>query len=302
MKELFSCIRNLPKHFLTAIQNIWRNGVMSVSSIFAVMITLLLVGTIGIVAFNVQEMTVSIEESVGIYVQLERELVQDEEVELGVMLSELDGVKSATYYTRDDELTKLMEAYPTSASLFESYREDNPLGGAYDIEVIDSATIEQIATKIESVEGVHEVLYGGDSATSLIETMDYVQTGGTIFIVSLVLIAMLLISNTIKITITTRQTEISIMRMVGASNWYIRLPFMLEGMLIGLLGSIIPIICVVYGYTFIYEAAGGMISASTLPLIDPMPFVVDFSCLLAGIGAGVGFIGSLTSIRKFLKF
>ncbi len=302
MKELISCIRNLPKHFITAVQNLWRNGVMSFSSIFAVMITLVLIGSIGILALNVQHITVTVEDSVRVYVKLERELESSDEVAIGVLINEMDNVASATYYTRDEELTKLIENYEDGAELFESYRDDNPLGAAYDVEVTDASYIDSVAQEIEEIVGVSSTTYGGESTNNLIDTMEYVRTGGTIFIVGLVLIAMLLISNTIKITITTRQTEISIMRMVGASNWYIRLPFMLEGMLIGLLGSIIPILFVVYGYTFMYDAFAGMISGNIITLLEPMPFVVDFSCLLALLGAGVGFIGSLVSIRKFLKF
>lgn len=302
MKELISCIRNLPKHFITAVQNLWRNGVMSFSSIFAVMITLVLIGSIGILALNVQHITVTVEDSVRVYVKLERELESSDEVAIGVLINEMDNVASATYYTRDEELTKLIENYEDGAELFESYRDDNPLGAAYDVEVTDASYIDSVAQEIEEIVGVSATTYGGESTNNLIDTMEYVRTGGTVFIVGLVLIAMLLISNTIKITITTRQTEISIMRMVGASNWYIRLPFMLEGMLIGLLGSIIPILFVVYGYTFMYDAFAEMISGNIITLLEPMPFVVDFSCLLALLGAGVGFIGSLVSIRKFLKF
>ena len=92
------------------------------------------------------------------------------------------------------------------------------------------------------------------------------------------------------------------MRMVGASNWYIRIPFMLEGMLIGLVGAIIPIIVLVYGYGMIYDYAGGMLMSAMLALKEPMPFIRDFSLILAALGAGVGLIGSFVSIRRFLKF
>ena len=92
------------------------------------------------------------------------------------------------------------------------------------------------------------------------------------------------------------------MRMVGASNWYIRIPFMLEGMLIGLFGAIIPILVLVYGYGALYNYTGGSLMSSMLVLKAPMPFIRDFSFILAGLGAGVGLIGSFVSIRRFLKF
>ena len=110
-----------------------------------------------------------------------------------------------------------------------------------------------------------------------------------------------MIANTIKITITSRQTEISIMRMVGASNWYIRLPYMLEGIFIGIIGAIIPILIVYFGYTMLYESASGMLPA-ILTLREPFPFIWQCSGLLVGLGSGVGLIGSFVSVRKFLKF
>ena len=135
----------------------------------------------------------------------------------------------------------------------------------------------------------------------MVQTLQTIQTGGTVFIVGLSVVALFMIANTIKITITARQTEISIMRMVGASNWYIRIPFMLEGMLIGLIGSIIPIIVLIYGYQTIYDYAGGALLSAMLALKEPMPFIRDFSLILAAIGAGVGLIGSFVSIRRFLE-
>ena len=136
----------------------------------------------------------------------------------------------------------------------------------------------------------------------MVKTLQTIRTGGTIFVVALAVVALFMIANTIKITITARQTEISIMRMVGASNWYIRIPFMLEGMLIGLFGAIIPIFVLVYGYGALYNYTGGSLMSSMLVLKAPMPFIRDFSFILAGLGAGVGLIGSFVSIRRFLKF
>ncbi|UTY37824.1 FtsX-like permease family protein [Allocoprobacillus halotolerans] len=110
-----------------------------------------------------------------------------------------------------------------------------------------------------------------------------------------------MIANTIKITITSRQTEISIMRMVGASNWYIRLPYMLEGVFIGMLGAIIPILVVYFGYNWMYSGAADFLP-SMVSMRAPMPFIWQCSGLLVALGSGVGLIGSFVSVRKFLKF
>lgn len=303
MKELISCIKNLPKHFKTSLVNLWRNGAMTFSSIFAVTITLLLIGVISVLALNVQDISANIEEGVRIYVKLERSIDENAENEVGKQIKQLKGVASATYFSKDEELSKLIDKQGEDGKeLFESYRDDNPLGAAYEVEAKDPTKLESLAKKIKDIPNVNSVNYGGDSTQSMVSTLNTIQTSGTVFIVGLVIVALFMISNTIKITITARSTEISIMRMVGASNWYIRIPFMLEGMLIGLFGAIIPIFVLVYGYGALYNYTGGSLMSSMLVLKAPMPFIRDFSFILAGLGAGVGLIGSFVSIRRFLKF
>lgn len=303
MKELISCIKNLPKHFKTSLVNLWRNGVMTFSSIFAVTITLLLIGVISVLALNVQDISANIEEGVRIYVKLERSIDENAENEVGKQIKQLKGVASATYFSKDEELSKLIDKQGEDGKeLFESYRDDNPLGAAYEVEAKDPTKLASLAKKIKDIPNVNSVNYGGDSTQSMVSTLNTIQAGGTVFIVGLVVVALFMISNTIKITITARSTEISIMRMVGASNWYIRIPFMLEGMLIGLFGAIIPILVLVYGYGALYNYTGGSLMSSMLVLKAPMPFIRDFSFILAGLGAGVGLIGSFVSIRRFLKF
>ena len=303
MKELISCIKNLPKHFKTSLVNLWRNGAMTFSSIFAVTITLLLIGVISVLALNVQDISANIEEGVRIYVKLERSIDENAENEVGKQIKQLKGVASATYFSKDEELSKLIDKQGEDGKeLFESYRDDNPLGAAYEVEAKDPTKLASLAKKIKDIPNVNSVNYGGDSTQSMVSTLNTIQTSGTVFIVGLVIVALFMISNTIKITITARSTEISIMRMVGASNWYIRIPFMLEGMLIGLIGAIIPVIVLVFGYGMIYDYVGGSLMSSMLVLKAPMPFIRDFSFILAGLGAGVGLIGSFVSIRRFLKF
>ncbi len=303
MKELISCIKNLPKHFKESLVNLWRNGAMSFSSIFAVTITLLLIGVISVLALNVQDISANIEEGVRIYVKLERSIDENAENEVGKQIKQLKGVASATYFSKDEELSKLIDKQGEDGKeLFESYRDDNPLGAAYEVEAKDPTQLASLAKKIKDIPNVNSVNYGGDSTQSMVSTLNTIQTSGTVFIVGLVIVALFMISNTIKITITARSTEISIMRMVGASNWYIRIPFMLEGMLIGLFGAIIPILVLVYGYGALYNYTGGSLMSSMLVLKAPMPFIRDFSFILAGLGAGVGLIGSFVSMRRFLKF
>lgn len=300
--ELISCIKNFPKHCKTACQNIWRNGVMSMSSIFAVSITLLLIGIIGLVAVNVEEMTYSIENSLTIYAQVERNLNDKQAQQIKPQIEKVDGVKKVTFSTKSQELDKLIEIQDKDGKkLFEGYRKDNPLGSAFIIEVQDTKKIQDVAEKIEIIDNIHSVNTGGANTYSLVNTLETVRNAGSVFVVALTIIALFMISNTIKLTITARQTEISIMRMVGASNWFIRLPYMLEGLFIGLLGAIIPVLIIYFGYSALYTETIGSFSA-LLSLKEPLPFLINYSGILVALGCGVGLVGSFVSVRKFLKF
>ena len=301
--EFVEELKAMPKHCKTAFQNIWRNGVMSISSIFAVTITLILIGVVSVIAINVNHMTVNIENSLNIYVKVDRAATDEQSKAVGDEINKLTGIKKVNYSSKDKELDKLIASQDkNSKQLFENYRTDNPLGDAYIVEVKNAKNLDKIAKKIGDIPCVKEVTYGGSSTNKLVDILESVRNGGAIFVVALIVVALFMIANTIKITITSRSTEISIMRMVGASNWYIRIPFMLEGMLIGLFGAIIPILVLVYGYGALYNYTGGSLMSSMLVLKAPMPFIRDFSFILAGLGAGVGLIGSFVSMRRFLKF
>ena len=300
--EFISCIKNFPKHCKTAFQNIWRNGVMSVSSIFAVTITLMLIAVIGVVAVNIQDVTYEIENSLTIYVKMDRSVSDKTAQSIESDIKAISGVKTVTFSTKSQELDKIIKNQNDEGKkLFESYRKNNPLGSAYIVEVTDATQINAIAEKIADLKYVNEANAGGASTMTLVDTMETIRDGGAVFVVALTVVALFMIANTIKITITSRQTEISIMRMVGASNWYIRLPYMLEGMLIGLIGSIIPILVVYFGYTTIYKSAASVLPA-LVSLRAPFPFIWQCSGALIALGCGVGLIGSFVSIRKFLKF
>ncbi|MEG0365599.1 MAG: permease-like cell division protein FtsX [Coprobacillus sp.] len=300
--EFISCVKNFPKHCKTALQSIWRNGVMSVSSIFAVTITLVLIGVIGIVAINIQDMTYSIEESLTVYVKMERKVTDEEAKKILPKLEAIDGVKKVTFSSKENELNKFIESQSEDGKkLLENYRKDNPLGSAYIIEVNEAKQLEKVKDQVEVLDNVKEATAGGNSTMSLVNSLEAIRNGGAIFVVGLTVVALFMIANTIKITITSRQTEISIMRMVGASNWYIRLPYMLEGIFIGVIGTIIPVLVIYFGYTMLYGSASGFLP-SLMSLREPFPFIWQCSGLLLALGSGVGLIGSFVSVRKFLKF
>jgi len=143
--------------------------------------------------------------------------------------------------------------------------------------------------------------YGEDTVDTIISVFDVVEKATVIVVIALVFVTAFLITNTIKLTIYSRRNEIEIMRLVGASNTAIKLPFVFEGFIIGILGSLIPVIITIYGYIIAYEKLNGHIITDLIKLVNPYNFVFYVSLLVVALGALIGMFGSLRAVRKYLK-
>ena len=178
---------------------------------------------------------------------------------------------------------------------------ENPLSDTYLVKVVNSEKISNVAEKIEKIEGVDVVKYGEGMIESLLSIFKLVEKILIVIVISLVLVTAFLIANTIKITIFSRQEEIEIKRLVGASNFSIKQPFVIEGLIIGIIGSIIPIFVTIYGYNKLYEATGGVMFSQFIKLVKPYPYSYMVSVILVIIGIIVGMYGSSRAVRKYLK-
>jgi len=179
--------------------------------------------------------------------------------------------------------------------------DENPLQDTYLIKVKDVKKIAETATKIETIDNVEYVEYGEKIIANVITIFDNLNKVLIVAVIALIFVTAFLISNTIKITIMSRSAEIDIMRLVGASNFAIKLPFVIEGLLLGVLGSIIPIIITIYGYSSIYANMNIKNISKFLTLVSPTPLVYQISLILLLIGAIVGMFGSYKAVRKHLK-
>ena len=223
---------------------------------------------------------------------------------LQATIKNLEHVVGVEYSSKDQEFDELMETYEDESAkeALETYREDNPLHDAFYVEVDDGDALKETAEKILAMEGIETVNYGGDSALMFVEALNSVRVGGAVLVLGLSALAIFLIANTIKLTIYARSNEIAIMRDVGATNGFIRAPFVVEGMIIGALGAIIPILFTVFGYIFLYDKLGGVLFSEMFKLTPPHPFVLQLSLVLLGIGMAVGLIGSFMSVTKYLRW
>lgn len=286
---------------------------MTLSSASAVTVTLLLIGLFFIVAMNLDSFTQNVENDVKIHVKICNETldevsdekcvaVPDDQIPaLQKRIQSMTGVKNVTFSSKDAELDAFIASYGTGGSLFEQYRgEGNPLKRAFIVEVKDGDLIDVVTKKLESMEGIYSARYGGTNVLKMISAFDSIRSSGTVFVLILTSLAIFLISNTIKIAIFSRQQEISIMRLVGASNGFIRTPYLIEGVIIGLLGALVPVGICVIGYQYLYERMGGIFFSEMFPLIPANPFIWQIIAILVATSMIVGLIGSYISVSRFL--
>ena len=288
------------RHVREGFKNIIRNGWMTVASVGAVTMTLILVGAFLAVILNLNNMIESIENEVEIKVLIDRTAGEEDIHALGEDLRRIDGIETISFASKDDELNSLVESMGDHGNVWLMFKDDNPLRHAYIVKAEDPTETESIAQEIDSMDYVEELVYGQDVISRLFQFNKYARTIGLILVIGLVMTAIFLISNTIKLTIMARQSEITIMKLVGATNGFIRGPFFIEGILLGILGSIIPVAMILIGYHFIEQAvvSGGVQLVEILPYD---PFAWQLSLFILAIGIIIGIWGSVMSIRKFLK-
>jgi len=288
--------------FKEGFMGIIRHLAMSVSSIMAVMVTLFLVSLFLILTVNLQQITDSVQSKVQIHVQILNEVDLANIGDLKRKILEIPGVVAVDYSDKDDELNHFIESYGEEGKIFEMYRgEKNPLRNAFIIEVSEGSLIDQVSLKVKALDGIESVNYGGLNALKLIEILNSVTDSGLILVLVLGLLAIFLITNTIKMSIHSRMQEIQIMRTIGATNGFIRTPFLIEGILIGFIGSIIPIGLTIFGYKYIFETMNGVLLSDIFILRPVFPFVFYLSYLLVLLGVSVGLLGSFISVSRYLR-
>lgn len=294
----FSTLR---RHFREGAKNIFRNGWMSVASIGAVTVTLILVGTFVALMLNINEMANKVEEDVEIKVLIELTAEEDEIKNLNTEIEKISGIDTIRFSSKDDELQGLVKGMGEEGQAWEMFEQDNPLNHAYVVKAKNPQDTADIASKIEKLDPVYKVIYGQDVVPRLFKFNNYARVIGLALIAGLVLTAVFLISNTIKLTIMARSREIGIMKLVGATNGFIRWPFFVEGLLLGILGSILPIIVIATAYYLVLENISGQTSFHFVKLLPFNPFIWQLSGIIFLVGALIGMWGSGMSVRKFLK-
>ena len=283
-----------------ALKSVVRNFSLSFASIMCTTITLILVAVAVVAAANVNNATKLIEDELTIVTYLKKDVTEEQIDNIKSEISSYKNVEEVTFKSKDEWKLEMSE-YDDSFKTVLDYLDENPLMDSFVLKVNDVKKLSETSEYIKAINGVDTVKYGEGMVEQVISVFDIVQKIVVVVVIALVVVTSFLISNTIKLTIFSRRNEIEIMRLVGASNITIKLPFLFEGFIIGLIGSIIPVCITIYGYVILYSKMHGKLFSNMIMLIKPYPFVFWVSLIVVAIGALVGMYGSIKAVRKYLK-
>lgn len=295
-------LRILTRNLRDAFKSVFRNFSLSLASISCITITLLVVSLALILTVNVNNVAKLIEEDLTIVTFLDANITEEGRDQVLDEIKKLDNISNVTFQSKTEIANDMKDSSEVYANIMEGWtEEENPLQSTYLVKVTDLEQIGKTAEEIKNLEYVSTVKYGEGMVEQLVSVFEIIRNISLGTVAALILVTAFLIANTIKITIYSRKREIEIMRLVGASNLNIKIPFIFEGLFLGILGSIIPVIATYYAYSILYDRFGGKVFSEFIQLVRPEPFLYFVSLILLVIGVLVGMFGSWRAVKKYLK-
>lgn len=301
----FSSVRTMPKNVIRdTIKSIERNNLMSAASVLSVIAALIILGIFLILTINVQEVTKDVESKLELKVFLQSDFTDTQKETIQQVLEKSDLIESVTYESSEEALDKFKVSLEDYAPLLNGYNsENNPMPASFVVRVKDPQNLEDVQKLAMNYKdkGVEYVRYGQEYVEALISFNKFTNTISVVVLVVLSLISIFIIYNTIKLTVFARRREIGIMKYVGATNAYIRAPFILEGTLLGLMGAIIAFLVIRITYYYILGFVGGnMFLPVDASLASPDKVMGQLIFFFLIYGGFIGAVGSVFAIRKFL--
>ncbi|MDS9470342.1 permease-like cell division protein FtsX [Sporosarcina pasteurii] len=290
--------RTIKRHLRESFKSVGRNRWMTFASISAVTVTLLLVGVFLVLMMNLNKIANNLEEDVEIKIIVD--LAADEEAiaKLEEKLKANPSLTDIRFSSNEEELEIMIKGYGEELGL---YKQSNPLRHVFYVRAIDPQETVKVAKEIGTYEYAFEVIYGEGKVEKLFNILNTGRNIGIVLIVALLFTAMFLISNTIRVTIVARRNEIEIMKLVGATNNFVRIPFVLEGIWLGILGALLPMILLTVAYFNLYDYIQPKLEGELFQPLSKTPFIYQLNGLLLFTGIFIGVWGSFMSVRKFLK-
>lgn len=276
-----------------------RNNWMTFASIGTVTVSLFVLGVFLILVLNMNRLAGMLESQVQISVYLEDHLTDREKRQLEYDITSLQGIDTVKYVDRDEAKTRLQERLGDQKYLLDALSDDNPLPDAFEVTVTTPAVVESAASAISAMSGVEEAKYGQDVIEHLFDITRLMRIFGLVLMLLLGAATLFIIANTIRLTVFARRKEIAIMKYVGATDWFIRWPFLLEGIVLGCFGGIIAAVAL----RSFYAAMAAQIYSTLafFPLLPQYPFMNYVTLAILGSGIVIGAIGSMISLKRFLR-
>ena len=276
-----------------------RNRWMSFASIGTVAVSLFILGVFAILVTNMTKMASSLESQIQISAYLDDALTDEGRDEVEKMIKDMRSVSSVEYVTKEKALKILQERLGEQKKILNALGDSNPLPNAFTVTVKSADDVKKTAVAIADLYGVEEVKYGQDVAANLFDLTHLIRVFGFLLMLLLTFATIFIISNTIRLTVFARRKEIAIMKYVGATDWFIRWPFILEGMGLGLIGGSIS----AFALRSFYSAMVAKISSTLafFPVVEQMPFINYATILIIVAGVCIGILGSTISLKKFME-
>lgn len=292
-------LRSFNRFFVEAFQSLRRNLAMTIASIVTIALTLFVCGVFAVIVLNIDHFAGEIESSVEVQVFIEDELDAPGRAALEDEISSMDGVASVSFVSKDEALASMAERLgDTPQGLLDSLG-GNPLPDSYLIQAKSADDVIPTAEKAEGLNGVEDVKYGEGTVEKMFSLLKWVRYFGIGLIAFLAIASVIIVAFNIKITVANRRSEITIMRYVGASNWYIRWPFCIAGMVMGLLGGLISVGLLYGAYSLVIDKINELLVFANLMAPD-MNFIYIFIAMVI-VGVFLGSAGSLISLNVYLK-
>lgn len=292
-------LQTIEYFFREVILSMIRNRLMTFASIGTVAVSLFVLGVFLLLVINMSKMASSLESQVQISVYIADDLSEQARDDIERMTRDLKNVSKVEYVPREEAMKIFRERLGDNQKILDALGESNPLPNSFLVTVTNADDVKKTAAAISDLYGVEEVKYGQDVAANLFELTHLMRFFGMILVLLLLGATIFIISNTIRLTVFARRKEIAIMKYVGATDWFIRWPFILEGVVLGIIGGGVSALALRSFYsamvTKIYE------TLTFFPMVEQYPFMNYLTLALICAGIFIGILGSTVSLKRFME-
>ncbi len=279
-----------------------RNRTMSAAAITSVIAALLVIGIFFIIVLNIDYAATKLESQIEMMVYLNDGLSENIISTMGTEIKSINGVKSAEFIPKDVALKNLEKDWGENSYLLEGLDGDNPLPDAFLITLTDPGQASSVAMSISAISNIEKVVYGKEELTKLLNATYILRMSSAVIILILLFISIFIIANTIKLTLYARRREIGIMKFVGATDWFVRMPFIVEGIVVGIIGAAVSTLILGTAYYYFSGVVKNqMIGFMSISLMPFNQIITSMVVLLITVGIIIGAVGSFISVRKFIR-